>query len=194
MFRRLNSSWKKTNVDWKTSELLLLKAVASIAMSWVKCSNLLYFSRFLQSHAINHALLVESPYIVGQRRKFLEKIQQYRTQGRSIYYFDESYLNVHHSPSKILTDTTISSAKDADEKGLTTGIPRPAGKGARVIMIGIGSKDGFVPGTADIWKHTKKEGELSQDYHRDINGDSFNEWLDIVLPKLPEGSVLVRKF
>ena len=37
-------------------------------------------------------------------------------------YFDESYINAHHCPERVLTDTTIKCAKDAEEQGLTTGV------------------------------------------------------------------------
>ena len=63
--------------------------------------------------------------------------------GRKIVHLDESYVNVNLRPSKILHDTTIKSHDDIKE-GLTSGIPRPAGVGQRLIIIGVGNEDGWV--------------------------------------------------
>jgi len=48
-----------------------------------------------------------------------------------------------------------------------SGIDRPAGKGARCIIIGMGSESGWVEGSVNVWKHTKREVK-SEDYHNDI--------------------------
>ena len=56
---------------------------------------------------------------------------------------DESYANVNLRPNKILHDTTIKSHDDIEE-GLTAGIPRPAGVGQRLIIIGVGNEDGWL--------------------------------------------------
>ena len=56
---------------------------------------------------------------------------------------DESYANVNLRPSKILHDTTIKSHDDIVE-GLTPGIPRTAGVGQRLIIIGVGNEDGWL--------------------------------------------------
>ena len=67
-------------------------------------------------------IILESPFIVNWRKTFLRKIREYKRQGRFIVYFDESYINAHHCPDRVMTDTTIKSAKDAEERGLTTGV------------------------------------------------------------------------
>ena len=78
--------------------------------------------RFKKAHAINHAALVESPYIIECRKKYIKRIFEYRRAGRTIVVFDETYVNSNHSPDRVLTDTTVKSAKDAEERGLTTGV------------------------------------------------------------------------
>ena len=118
-------------------------------------------------------------------------ITKYKREGRNIVYLDESYLNVNHSPARVLTDTTIKSAQDAADRGLSTGIPIKAGKGSRLIIIGMGGKDGWVEGSQEIWKRTAKKGVISADYHSDIDGPGFIEWLEEQLAKLPKNSVVV---
>ena len=93
--------------------------------------------RFLHSHQTNHGVLIENPHIVNWRKKYVTLIRKYKKDGRSIFYFDESYIHQNHMPSRILTDTTIQSAEDAKERGLTTGVKRPAGKGQRLIMMAM---------------------------------------------------------
>ena len=77
--------------------------------------------RFLKAHASNNAALIESPFIVEGRKFYLTKIFWYKKTGRVIIYFDESFVNANHCPERILVDTTVVSAKDAEERGLSTG-------------------------------------------------------------------------
>ena len=78
--------------------------------------------KFLKNHAHNHAALIESPYILSWRKGYLYAIFEFKKAGRRIYYFDESYENSNHTPDRILTDTTIISAKYAEEHNYTTGM------------------------------------------------------------------------
>ena len=78
--------------------------------------------RFVRAHAVNHSALIENKFIVDWRKRFIRKIREYRNEGRNIVFFDESYVNANHCPDRVLTDTTIVSAKDAEERGLTTGM------------------------------------------------------------------------
>ena len=75
----------------------------------------------MKAHASNNAALIESPFIVEGRKFYLIKIFWYKKTGRVIIYFDESFVNANHCPDRILVDTTVVSAKDAEERDLTTG-------------------------------------------------------------------------
>ena len=77
--------------------------------------------KFQRAHAQNHAALIESPYILEVRKHYLYKIFMYKQAGRIMIYFDESFVNANHCPDRILVDTTVVSAKDAEERDLTTG-------------------------------------------------------------------------
>ena len=70
------------------------------------------------------------------------------------------------------------------------GYPRPAGKGQRVIMMGMGTKDGWVKGSLRVWKH-RRDGPKSEDYHADIDGDSYEKWIRECLELVPPNSVFV---
>ena len=70
------------------------------------------------------------------------------------------------------------------------GIHRPAGKGQRVIMMGMCTKDGWIKGSLRVWKH-RRDGPKAEDYHADIDGDTYKEWIMDCLKLLPPNSVLV---
>ena len=71
---------------------------------------------------VKHAVLIEDSFIIAWRKRYISKIRVYRSEGRTIYYLDESYINTNHAPARVLTDTTVKSAKDAEERGLSTGV------------------------------------------------------------------------
>ena len=77
--------------------------------------------RFVRSHAVNHAVLIEDQFIIDRRKHYVKSVQKYKAEGIHIFYLDESYIHQHHCPTRILTDTTVKSAADAAERGLTTG-------------------------------------------------------------------------
>ena len=63
---------------------------------------------------------------------------------------------------------------------------RPTGAGKRLILIDVGSKDGFLgPGKQFIGK------KGTADYHSEMNGEHFQEWIKEVVSALPNKSVLV---
>ena len=108
--------------------------------------------------------MIESPFTISMRKNCILKLRGFRRDGRPIFYLDESYYHQCSTKKKVWIDSSVVSATDADEKGLSTGLKIPSGKGQRCIMIGIGSVDGWLK--IDIFKRTAKEGPLSADYHR----------------------------
>jgi hypothetical protein len=58
----------------------------------------------------------------------------------------------------------------------------------RLIVVHIGSKDGFLPGAQLAYK----ANSMSEDYHRQMNYDNFSRWITHqVIPNLPPNSVVV---
>jgi transposase len=59
----------------------------------------------------------------------------------------------------------------------------------RLIVVHIGSKDGFLPGGVQL---TYKANSTSGDYHGQMNYDNFSQWITHqVIPNLPPNSVVV---
>jgi transposase len=81
----------------------------------------------------------------------------------------------------------VKSHTDAFLKGLTTGPKNPSGKGKRLIVVHIGSADGFVEGGLLCFESKKN----TADYHDEMNGDTFYDWFCGVLPRLKENCVIV---
>jgi len=134
-----------------------------------------------------NSALIERMDIVIWRRNYLRQIKQYCNEGRPIYYLDETWVNAGDVNSKVWVDKTVVSARMATSEGLSTGAVNPSGKGKRLIVSHIGSEDGFVPGGLLCFESKKN----TQDYHDEMNGDSFCDWLAGVLPRLKENAVIV---
>jgi hypothetical protein len=91
------------------------------------------------------------------RRKYLRQIKQFRAEGRTIYYLDETWVNACHTIQKVLKDQTVGSRKEAFLRGLSTGLQNPAGKGKRLILLHIGSDKGFVNSGKLVLESVKKQ-------------------------------------
>ncbi|KAM7287026.1 uncharacterized protein ISCGN_030720 [Ixodes scapularis] len=139
----------------------------------------------LQKRSRN-SLLIEKDDILVWRAKYLRSILKFRAEGKAIYYLDETWVNAGHTVNKIWVDTTVRSARDAGNRGLSTGLKNPSGKGSRLIVTHVGGDQGFVEGCLDIF-----HGVKSGDYHDEMDGNRFEHWFDLFLTKVEPGSVIV---
>lgn len=134
-----------------------------------------------------NSALLERDYLVAWRQKYLNNIKKFRAQGRPIYYLDETWVNAGETHSKTWVDSSVNSRRDAFMRGLTTGQKEPSGKGKRLIILHIGSSDGFVPGGLLCFESKTN----SSDYHDEMNGSTFFEWFVKILPLLKDNAVIV---
>lgn len=81
---------------------------------------------------------------------------------------------------------TIKCLRDAFIRGLTAGLKNPSGRGERIIVLHIGSDDGFLEGGQLVFQSKK-----TCDYHEEMNADVFEKWFLQVLPLLEPNSVIV---
>lgn len=93
-----------------------------------------------------NSALIKKDEIVVWRRRYLEDLKKYRSEDRHIYYLDETWVIAGECKSKTWVDHSVKSHRDAFIHGLTTGSKNPLGKGKRLIVLHIGSEDGFLPG------------------------------------------------
>lgn len=123
--------------------------------------------------------LKENAAIAEQRVRFIKQIQAYRSEGRSIFYQDETWINKNMTPLKAWMDQNA--------KG---GPSLPPGKGDRSIICHVGNEDGFLEQAKLIYRGKKALKE--SDYHSDMNGDVFIDWMQKqVFKNVPKGSVIV---
>lgn len=133
-----------------------------------------------------NSVLKEKGEIVAWRRRFLRQIKKYRQEGRKLYFLDETWVNAGHTVSKVWKDSTILTPRQAFVNGLTTGLKDPSGKGSRLIVLHIGSDDGFVENGLLIFQ-SKKTG----DYHEEMTADVFEDWFREILGRLDDNAVIV---
>ncbi|KAE9523362.1 hypothetical protein AGLY_016310 [Aphis glycines] len=143
--------------------------------------------QFVYVKKSRNSALLERDDLVTWRQNYLSTIKQYRAQGRPIYYLDETWVNAGETHSRTWVDSSVTSRRDAFKRGLTTGQKEPSGKGKRLIVLHIGSSDGFVPGGLLCFESKTN----SYDYHDEMNGSTFFEWFVKILPLLKDNAVIV---
>ncbi|CAK1592032.1 unnamed protein product [Parnassius mnemosyne] len=155
--------------------------------SWSTLRNVMKHLNFKYVTKSRHSILIDRQDIILWRQRYLRKIKEYRREGRYIYYQDETWINEGHAPKKAWIDQTVLSSRQAFLDGLTTGLKQPSGKGKRLIIGHIGGEEGFVEDSLLIFEAKKN----IEDYHQEMNADSFEKWFRGVLPKLKPNSVVV---
>lgn len=119
---------------------------------------------------------------------YIKAVRAQRARGSNIYYLDESYCNGGICPNKLWFDKTVVSAEEAERKNLSTGPKLPSGLGERIILLGCGGNEGFLP-VGQIY--ISKQGTENDDYHGDVDSTKFKKWLLEILHHVPKGSTLV---
>ncbi|XP_048373846.1 uncharacterized protein LOC125445060 [Sphaerodactylus townsendi] len=129
--------------------------------------------------------LTDKPEITAWRHRYLRKIRQFRSEGRKIFFLDETWVSEGHAVSKCGQDQIVKPTKEVFLKGLSAGLRESSGKGSRLICAHCGSEEGFVEGALLLFR------SATGDYHQEMNGDSFEKWFGELLRKLPPESVIV---
>lgn len=132
------------------------------------------------------SFIVDREDITIWRRKYLKDVKELRKKNKKIFYLDETWVNEGHTTSKAWCDNFVKTPKQAFLSGLSTGIKSAVNKGKRLIVVHIGSEDGFVDGGLLVFKSKKYD-----DYHNEMNGDVFKNWFQKILTLLPPDSVIV---
>lgn len=149
--------------------------------------NLLKELKFRYVKRGRNSALTERTELIVWRRNYLRSIRKFREEGRHIYYLDETWVNAGDCPNYEWRDTTITSHRDAFLKGMSTGSVNPSGKGKRLIVLHIGSEDGFVDNGLLCFESKKN----TRDYHDEMNGQTFCEWMQNILPRLKDNCVII---
>ena len=129
--------------------------------------------------------------VVAQRHYVLRKLIEYRELGFEVFCKDETWVNTNHTRQYIWQKFDDTDDDVDDLIGHTEwrgGFKVPCGAGKRLIINNIGSKNGFLEGAGECFVGQKN----SSDYHQEMNSVHFeNWWVEKVLPKLPNMSVVI---
>ncbi|XP_072397434.1 uncharacterized protein [Diabrotica undecimpunctata] len=154
------------------------------------CRSLLY--KFLKQINFKYlkrsrtSILIERDDVVRWRRNYLTSIKRYRSEGKPIYYLDETWVNEGHTKDKVWVDCAIKNPRQAFIEGLSTGLKNPSGKGKRLIVLHVRSELGFVNEGVLLF-----EGRKIEDYHEEMNASVFENWFNNILQKLPKNAIIV---
>jgi len=186
--RHVHSFWFNKTIPTLDKILTVIKNDDSLPdISRSNLHNLLKFMDFVYTKRSRNSALIEKDEIILWRRRYLENIKKYRGEGRHLYYLDETWVNAGDCTSKTWVDNTITSHRQAFIQGLTTGSQNPSGKGKRLIVLHIGSEEGFVPGGLLCFEAKK----TNTDYHEEMNGATFFKWMEIIIQRLEENCVII---
>lgn len=163
--RRIFHSFFLSN-EIPTISIVLEKVNADVSQPKYKRStfySILKLLDFKFKKRCRNSILIEKEEIVEWRRRYLRQIRTYRSEGRKIYYTDETWINGGHTKSNVWHDITVLIKQNAFLRGLSTGLKNPAGKGQRLIITHIGSEDGFVEGGLLSF-----QSRSTADYHEEM--------------------------
>ena len=162
---QLQLKLKSLHPEWKWGRTTLSKTLGKIGFKFnSKRHN--YYDR-----------LRENEENIQLRAEYIRRYFNYVEEERQIVFMDESWINQNHVRKSCWHDNTTETVDKV-----------PPGKGPRWIMLGAGSKDGWIPNSFRMWKGNVK----SEDYHTEMNGDVFKNWLLIhLLPNVNSNAVIV---
>ncbi|XP_046555835.1 uncharacterized protein LOC124265087 [Haliotis rubra] len=117
-------------------------------------------------------------FCTGKPRPELQRTTEYRALGFQIVYLDETWVNKNHSADYMWLPTDRQRAPVV-----------PSGKGNRMIALRAGSRDtGLIDGCELVFEAKKSSG----DYHQEMNGDVFMNWMEHqLLPNLYQPTLIV---
>lgn len=132
---------------------------------------------FQYAKADGRKLLMERNYVQYARRKFLREMRTHSSSGKNIVYLNEAWVNQNYTVSKCWV---------TENAGQAVGVRVPTGKGAHLIVLHGGTKDGFVPGAGLVFQ-AKNVG----DCHDQMNATTFEKWFkNQLLPNIPQSSIM----
>ena len=118
--------------------------------------------------------------MIRQREDFIDTLRQDRASGKVIYYTDDKWANKNMSVYRSWSDGNLRSRFD-----------QPSGKGVRIIIAHVGSRETGLLQDAGISFVGKKS---TGNYHKEMNGPTWLKWLeDDVFPKISDGVLVIDR-
>lgn len=121
-------------------------------------------------------ILIERTDVVDSRCAYLQKIKKLREEGKPIFFLDETWV-----------DTNLTFRKSWQSESVF-GVVETGNASSRLIVVHIGSADGFLAGCELVYK----AGSTVGDYHGQMNATNFEKWVrEKVIPNLEAPSVII---
>ncbi|KAE9522285.1 hypothetical protein AGLY_017328 [Aphis glycines] len=114
-----------------------------------------------------NSALTEKTELILWRRRYLRSIRNYREEGRHVYYLDETWVN----------------AGDWNVDRFRESVWQRQASNCSSYRV----EDGFVDNGLLCFESKKN----SRDYHDEMNGQTFYEWMENILPRLKDNCVIV---
>ena len=154
-----------TMCDWRWGRSTLYRALTT------RCG-----FKFNKRRCRYYERLREDPANVRRRAYFLKHFLHYHHEGREFVFTDESWLNKNMVPTHCWSNGDCFFEPEV-----------PPGKGARWIMLGAGTKNGWIQDSFKMWKGNVQ----SEDYHSEMNGEIFEDWLKKLFPLVPPDACII---
>ncbi|XP_060834098.1 uncharacterized protein LOC132917396 [Rhopalosiphum padi] len=147
--------------------------------------NLLKDLNYVYTKRKRNSVLSEGEDLVIWRRNYLRSIKKFREEGRTLYYLGETWCN--DNSQKLWVENTIKSNSDLLQKKLSSASNSANKNKDYIIIIHIGSREGFVKGGL----HCLEFKTNINDYLKEMNGEKFLEWFKNILPLLNDNAVII---
>ena len=161
---KIRSVLKDSGVDFNFSRETVRKLILRLGFKYKQANNRIH--------------LTEKMKIVDWRLKYLSDIADERKLNKPLIYLDETWFNTGDGQKKVWTDDTKHSTPKT-----------PVSRGERLIIIGAGGAMGWINNSFKVYR-TRTVG--SEDYHKDMNSDVFEEWFKHnLIPNIPSNSCII---
>jgi hypothetical protein len=136
----------KQKIDFPWQKDVLIPVLHDIGFTWKRSVS-------------KRKVLVERRDIIDWRCRYLIKMRQAREKLKNILFIDETWV-----------DSNLTFRKCWQGPGIR-GVMDTVSGSNRLIVVHIGSKDGFLPGAQLAYKANSTSG----DYHGQMNYDNFSD-------------------
>ncbi|KHJ93037.1 hypothetical protein OESDEN_07061 [Oesophagostomum dentatum] len=129
--------------------------------------------------------IFERPDLIRRRATYLSEIDSARDRGECVVYMDETWVYDGMVQKRGWNDNCIP-AFPSDSMIAEYSCGRTAGKnkGKRGIVIGAITENGVIPQCTEVIISGYRDS--NDDYHRDMDADVFEEWLQTSIPYMKD--------
>lgn len=173
--RMVHSFW--FNRELPTIEAILTavnKGLSKSKIDYTSLKILLTDLNFEFTNINGNSIVMENRDLISWRKKYLTAIQQFRNEGRPIYYLGDTWA----SPSNYLNNVSIDEVEDLFRIEHLVGF----------FILNIGSDEGFLPGVGISCLESKIN---PVEYNEKIKGQIIQEWFGNVLPILKDNAIII---